>query len=124
MSDHGRYIPLSERAGIEVYAGFDVLEWSKAEAEQSDIELLGKEKGVERVERVRSGETRLGKLRADTLLLKFVKEGQTSIKEEITAKHKGVEYTLTLRTPEHRYEQDKREFERVIASWKLTRRSE
>lgn len=123
MSDHGRYIPLSEDAGIEIYAGYDVLEQSRDEDEQFEIEFLSKENGVERVERVSSGENQLGKLRAHTLLLKFVKEGKIGFKEEITAKHKGVEYTLTLRTWEDRHQQDRRKFKQVIASWKLTRRS-
>ena len=42
--------------------------------------------------------------------------------DNIIALHKGVEYELILRTLANRHQKDDKEFEKIIASWRLTPR--
>jgi hypothetical protein len=120
MPDHGRIIPLSEPAHIEAYTGYETLGWSPGEYEKNEIASLKTKPGVEKVKVLSSGNIRLDKLKARRFVVQFVENDRSLIKERIIAVHKGVEYTLILFTPVERYLKDRRRFEEIRMSWRLT----
>ncbi len=124
MSDHGRIIPLSADAHIEAYTGYEMFEWSARDYEKDEINTLKNKPGVERVRVLSSRSIRLGNLKARRYVLQFVEKNKAIVIDRVTAIHKGVEYQLILRTPAERYRKDKREYEKVLASWKLIPRIE
>ncbi len=120
MTDHGRSIPLSDEAGIEAFAGYERdPELSLADYEKDDVAFLRERKGVEQVSVLSSRPISLGSVEARRFVVRFVAQGKTMIEDQIIALHEGVEYDLTLSTLESRYQQDKREFEKVVLSWRL-----
>jgi hypothetical protein len=50
----------------------------------------------------------------------FVEKNKDVIVDHVIALHNGIEYELILRSTPDRYQRDLREFEKVIAGWKLT----
>ncbi|HEX8069127.1 MAG TPA: hypothetical protein VF546_04185 [Pyrinomonadaceae bacterium] len=122
--DHGRAIPLGEGAGIEVFAGFGrEPRFTLADYEREELAIIQERPGVETVEVLSTGEARLGKLAALRYVVRVGAQGKQLIEEHIIAVDKGVEYTLVLSSPAGRYEQDKREFEQVVKSWRLIKRT-
>jgi hypothetical protein len=120
MTDHGRSIPLSGDTFIDAYAGYiGDPELSLVDYEKMDIAFLTERKGVEQVKLISSRQIWLGRLKARRFVVRFVKENKTMIEDQIIALHKDVQYDLTLGTFESKYQADKREFEKVIMSWKL-----
>jgi hypothetical protein len=67
-----------------------------------------------------SKNVRLDKLRARKYIVQYVERNRSFIEERIIALHKGVQYQLTLGTPVERYRKDRRRFEEVRRSWRLT----
>jgi len=125
MGDHGRIIPLSDDAHIEAFVGYQMeSEWSLIDHEKSNISWLRNREGVEHVRVVNSGWFRLGKLKARRFRARFVQNKKGTVTDQIIALHGGVEYELILRTLAERYRSDEIQFEKVIASWRLTRRME
>jgi len=125
MTDHGRIIPLADDAQIEAYTGFQMEpEWSVEDHEKNEIDYLKKRKDVEQVEVLSSEGFRLGNLKAKRFAVRFVEKDKSMIAERVVALHEGIEYQLILHTKVDRYEKDRREFERVIASWRLIPRME
>ena len=123
MGDHGRFIPLSDEAHIEAFVGYQMeSEWSVIDHENSDISSLKKQEGVVQVRVVNSRSFRLGKLKARRFTVRFVEKKKDVVKDHIIALHEGVEYELILRTLAERYQRDEVEFEKVVASWRLTPR--
>ena len=123
MGDHGRFIPLSEDAHIEAFVGYEMEpEWSLRDYETEAISALKKQAGLEDVKVLGSRWFRLGTLKARRFTVQFVEKNNTVIRDHIIALHRGVEYELILRTLASQSNRDKSEFEKVIASWKLTPR--
>lgn len=123
MGDHGRFIPLSEDAHIEAFVGYEMdSEWSLRDYENEEISALKKQPGLEDIKVLGSRWFRLGNLKARRFTVQFVEKNNTVITDHIIALHRGVEYELILRTLPSQSNRDKRESERVIASWKLTPR--
>lgn len=125
MTDHGRVIPLADAAQIEAYTGHQMEpEWSVSDYERDEIADLKKREGVGQVKVLSSKGTRLGSLRARRFVVRYVEKGKNMISDRVVALHQGVEYDLILHTLVNRYEKDRREFEKVIASWRLIPRME
>jgi hypothetical protein len=122
MSDHGRVIPLSKDAHIEVYTGYAVLEGSARDYERYEITTLKKRQDVDAVKVLSARGVGLARLRARRYVVRFVEKNKSIITDRVVAIHQGVEYHLILRTSAERYRKDRREYERVIASWRLTPR--
>ena len=123
MGDHGRFIPLSKDAHIEAFVGYEMEpEWSLRDYENEEVSALKKQAGLEDVKVLESRWFRLGHLKARRFTVQFVEKNNTVVRDHIIAMHQGVEYELILRTLASRSNSDKREFEKVIASWKLTPR--
>ena len=121
MGDHGRFIPLSDEAHIEAFVGYEMeSEWSLIDHEKNGISSLKSQEGVEQVRVVDSKWFRLGHLKARRFMVRFVEKKKGVVRDHIIALHKGVEYELILRTVAERYQRDKVEFEKVVASWRLT----
>ena len=124
MTDHGRSIMLSDESGIEAFAGFEMdPELSLAGREKDNVTFLKERKGVEQVSVLSSRQIRLRRVEARRFVVRFVAQGKTMIEDRIIALREGVEYYLTLNTPESRYQEDKREFEKVVASWRFIPRA-
>jgi hypothetical protein len=125
MTDHGRIIPLADDAQIEAYTGYQMEpEWSVSDYEKDEIADLKKQEGVEQVKVLSSKGVRLGGLKARRFAVQYIEKGKNMISDRVVALHKGVEYELILHTLDKRYEEDRREFEKVIASWRLIPRIE
>jgi hypothetical protein len=122
--DHGRAIPLAADAGIEVYAGYGrEPNAALTDYESAAVLLIRERAGVEQAEVLSTAATRLGSLPARRFVVRIKTRQQTMIEDRVIAVHKDVEYNLTLSSPESRYQQNKREFERVITSWRLVARA-
>jgi hypothetical protein len=130
MSDHGRVIPLTpepyepDRA-VEAYTG-----WNDAEETPTSAALarrnieFNREQGPLRLERLRPF-TLDG--RAATRLVAHVrptKLKEPMVSDVIALVDDGVEYILTLWTPEAHYAEDHVVFEAMAASWKRIPRDE
>jgi hypothetical protein len=123
MNDHGRFIPLSSDAYIEAFVGYQMeSELSLREHERQAASFLTDDKQNEHVTVVRSRWFRLGSLRARRFEARYLKKDKPLITDHIVALHKGVEYELILVTSPDRYAADRRQFKRVIATWRLTPR--
>ncbi|MFL6228168.1 MAG: hypothetical protein ACJ741_05260 [Pyrinomonadaceae bacterium] len=124
MGDHGRFIPLSDDASIEAFVGYEMGdEWSVSDYENEEVSNLRQKQGVEQMKVLGSKWIRLGRLKGRRFLVQFVEKNKNVVIDHIIALHKGVEYELILRTSPDRNQRDAREFERVIASWRLTPRA-
>jgi hypothetical protein len=125
MGDHGRFIPLSDDASIDAFVGYQMEdEWSVTDYENHELSNLRQEQGVEKVKVLSSTWIRLGRLKGRRFAIQFNQKNKTVVVDHVISLHKGVEYELILRTTNDRYQRDLREFEKVIASWRLTPRVE
>ena len=123
MNDHGRFIPLSNDAHIEAFVGYQMEpDWSVRDHERQAISFLTDDKKTERVNVVRSRWFRLGSLRARRFEARYLENQRPMFTDHIVALHKGVEYELILVTSPDRYGADLRQFEKLIATWRLTPR--
>ena len=123
MNDHGRYIPLSDDAYIDVFVGYQMeFEWSVRDHERQEIFYLKTDKRNEQVDITESRWIRLGSLRARRFEARYLRDGKPTITDHIVALYKEVEYELIFTTSPARYDTDRRQFEKVISSWRLTRR--
>jgi hypothetical protein len=123
MGDHGRFIPLSDEAHIEVFVGYQMeSDWTVVDQEVEEISGLKKDQSKTQVKVISSRWLRLGTLNARRFVAQFVEGNKNIIKEHIIAFYQGVEYELILRTTAGRYRADRRQFLRVIATWKMTPR--
>jgi hypothetical protein len=123
MGDHGRFIPLSTEASIDAFVGYQMeVDWSVIEHEHQAISFLTEYEKAQHVTVVRSRWFRLGRLRARRFEARFLKNNKPMVTDHIIAVHDGVEYELILRTLPERYRKDKIQFEKVVASWRLTPR--
>jgi hypothetical protein len=125
MGDHGRYIPLSADAHIEAFVGYEMEDGlSVRDYENEEVSRLRQEKNVEQVKVLSSKWTRIGNLKGRRFAVQFVEKNKTVVMESVIALYKGVEYQLILGTLADRFQRDRREFEKVLASWRLTPRVE
>ena len=123
MGDHGRFIPLSDQAHIEAFVGYEMEpEWSAIEYENDEIASLRREQEIKQVNVLRSRWIRMGRLRARRFAVQYIEKNQDVMMEHIIALYQGVEYELIFRTLADRYQTDRKQFEKVIASWRLARR--
>lgn len=123
MGDHGRFIPLSDDAHIEAFVGYEMEpDWSLSDYENDEVSNLRQKQGVEQVKVLSSKWIRLGNLKGRRFIVQFIEKNRDVRIDHIIALHEGVEYELILRTAEARHLKDEREFEKVIASWRLTPR--
>lgn len=123
MTDHGRYIPLANDAVIEAFAGYQMEpDWSASDQEKSKIALLRDNNAYEQVEVISSNQFQRGRLQGRRLVVSYVSNGKRLMQDQIFAARQGVEYELMLNTTTERFQADEAQFEKVIASWKLTSR--
>ena len=123
MGDHGRFIPLSDDTHIEAFVGYQMEpDWSVRAHERQEISSLTDDKKTERVNVVRSRWFRLASLRARRFEARYFKNNKPMVTDHIVALHDGVEYELILITSADRYVADRRQFEKLIATWRLTPR--
>jgi hypothetical protein len=123
MGDHGRFIPLSDDAHIEAYVGWQMeSDWSVRDHERQEISFFTDNKKFERVNVLRSRWFRLGSLRARRFEARYFENNKPMLTDQVVALHGGVEYQLTLVTSPQRYAADRRQFQKVIATWRLTPR--
>ena len=123
MGDHGRLIPLSNDANIDAFVGYQMEpDWSVRDHERQEISSLTDDKKTERVNVVRSRWFRLASLRARRFEARYFKNNKAMVTDHIVALHDGVEYELILVTSPDRYVADRRQFEKLIATWRLTHR--
>jgi hypothetical protein len=123
MNDHGRIIRLSSEAYIEAFVGYQMEpDWSLREHERQAVSFLTDDKQNQNVTVVRSRWFRLGTLRTRRFKARYLRNNKVMITDHIVALYKGVEYELILVTSPDRYAADQRQFKRLIASWRLTRR--
>jgi hypothetical protein len=124
LGDHGRFIPLSDDTHIEAFVSYQMeSEESVIDHENNDISSLRHEQGIEQVRIVGSRWYRLGNLKARRFKVRFVEKTKNVVADHIIALHKGVEYELILYTSAERYQRDEIQFEKVVASWRLTPRT-
>jgi len=125
MGDHGRFIPLSDDASIEAFVGYQIEDaWSARDYENNEVSDLRQKQNVEQVKVLSSERIRLGNLKGRRFVVQFIEKNKEVVIDHIIALHKEVEYELILHTLANRYQRDRREFEKVIASWRLTPRAE
>lgn len=123
MGDHGRSIPLSDHSAIDAFVGWQMEdEWTPRDYENNEVAQLKGKPGVKEVRVVSSRSIRLGSVRARRFVVRFSENDEGVVAERIIALRKGVEYQLILHTVPQRYRKDRREFDKVVASWRLTRR--
>jgi hypothetical protein len=123
MNDHGRYIPLADDAHIEIFVGYQMeSEWSVRDHERQEIFTLRTDKNKQQIFITRSEWVWLGPLRGRRFEARYLRDGKPRITDHIVSLYKGVEYELILTTSPDRYDADRRQFEKVISSWRLTRR--
>lgn len=123
MGDHGRFIPLSIDASIEAFVGYQMEpDWSVVDHERQEISSLRQDKTNHELKVVRSRWFRLGHLHARRFEARFLKNNEPMVTDHIIALHEGVEYELILRTSPERFGKDETQFEKLIASWRLTPR--
>ncbi len=123
MGDHGRYIPLSETVAMEAFVSWQMeSEWTLRDYENDEVANLKHKEGVQQVRVLSSKYLRLGRVKARRFIVQFTENNKSVFVDHIIALYKGVEYELTLHTVADRYQKDRRIFEKLVASWKLTRR--
>jgi len=122
MGDHGRFIPLSETAGMEAFVGWQMeSEWTLRDYENNEVAYLKHKQGVEQVRVLSSKYLRLGRVRARRFIAQLSESNKSVVVDQIIALHEGVEYQLILHTTADKYQKDRPVFEKLVASWKLTR---
>ena len=125
MGDHGRFVPLSDDASIEAFVGYQMEDdWSVGDYENDEISDLRQKQSVEQVKVLSSRLIRLGGLKGRRFAVQFIEKNKEVVIDHVIALHKGVEYELILRTLPDRYQRDRRQFEKVIGSWRLTPRAD
>jgi hypothetical protein len=97
-------------------------DWSLHEHERQAVLFLTGDKQNEHVTVVRSRWARIGSLSARRFEARYLKKNKPVITDYIVALYKGVEYELILVTSPERYGADRRQFERIVATWRLTPR--
>jgi hypothetical protein len=123
MGDHGRSIPLSETAAMEAFVGWQMeSEWTLRDYQNNKVADLKQKQGVEQVRVLSSKYLRLRHVKASRFIVQFSENNKRVVTDSIVALYKGVEYQLTLYTVADRYQKDRRVFEKLVASWKFTRR--
>jgi len=123
MNDHGRFIPLADNAHIEAFVGWEMEEgWSAKDYENEELSNLRTREGITQLKVIRSNWTRLGRLRARRFVVQFTEKDRSTLIDHLIALSGGVEYELILHTSPERYQQDQRQLEKVISSWRSTRR--
>jgi hypothetical protein len=123
MGDHGRVIPLSDTAAMNVLVGWQMeSEWTLRDYENNEVAYLKNKQGVEQVRVLSSKYVRLGPVKARRFIVQLSENNQSVVVDQIIALYEGVEYQLILRTLVDKYQEDRRMFEKLSASWKLTRR--
>jgi hypothetical protein len=123
FNDHGRFIPLSDDAHIDLFVGYQMEpEWSVRDHERQEIFSLKVDQHNQEIDIARSEWVRLGSLRARRFEARYLRDGKPTVTDHIVALHEQVEYELILVTSPERYEADRREFEKIISTWRLTRR--
>jgi hypothetical protein len=123
MGDHGRFIPLSSDASIDAFVSYEIeSEWNAKDREKSDISYVRNQSDVRQLTIIESKRFRLGRLNGRRFVVEFVQNDKKVVEDHVIALHKGVEYELILHTLANRYRNDKAQFEKIIASWKLTPR--
>lgn len=121
MGDHGRIIPLSDESAMNAFVGWQMeSEWTLRDHENDEIRYLKHKQGVNQVRVLSSKPGRLGRVRARRFIVRFSENNKSVVIEHIIALHKGVEYELILQTVPKRYRKDRRQFDKLVASWKLT----
>ena len=125
MPDHGRFIPISDDVYIEAFVSYEIdPEWSVSDYENNNVSSLRQSQGIEQLKVLSSHWIRMGKLTGRRFALQFTEKNKNVVVERVIALYKGVEYQLILRTLAERYPRDRREFEKVVTSWRLTPRIE
>jgi hypothetical protein len=123
MGDHGRFIPLSDAAGMEAFVGWQMeSEWSLRDYENDEVSYLKQKKDVKEVRVLSSKYLRLGRVKARRFIVQFSENNTSVVVDQIIALYDGVEYQLILHTLADRYDKDKALFEKLVASWKWRRR--
>jgi hypothetical protein len=123
MQDHGRSIPLSNDAFMEAYVGYQNDPDGTVVAEEREvIFFLKHDEKRQPVRVVRSRWFRLGSLHARRFKAQYLEDNKPMVTDHIVALHDGIEYELILVTTQERYRADRRQFETIIASWRLTPR--
>jgi hypothetical protein len=123
MNDHGRFIPLSNDAHIEVFVGYQIeTDWSVRDHENHEVSSLSDDKQNRQINVIRSRWFRLGSVRARRFEAHYLNNNKPMVTDYIVGLYKGVEYELILVTPVERYRADRGQFEKLIASWRLTPR--
>ena len=123
MGDHGRFIPLSNDANIEAFVGYQMEpDWSVLDHERQELSSLSQDQTNHELKVVRARWFRLGHLHARRFEVRFLKNNEPMVTDHIIALHEGVEYELILRTSPERFGKDETQFEKLIASWRLTPR--
>ena len=123
LGDHGRVILLSDQSAIDAFVGWHMeSEWTLRDYENNEVTNLKHRRGVKEVRVVGSNSIRLGRVMARRFIVQFSENNKSVVAERIIALYKGVEYQLTLHTTPERYRKDRREFDKLVASWKLTPR--
>jgi hypothetical protein len=97
-------------------------DWSVREHEHQEISSLSDDKQNQQINVIRSRWFRLGSMRARRFEAHYLKDSKPMVTDHIVALHKGVEYELILVTSPERYRADRRQFEKLIATWRLTPR--
>ena len=123
LGDHGRVIPLSDQSAIDAFVGWQMEdEWTLRDYENNEVATLKHKEGVNQVRLLSSKSIRLGNVRARRFIMQFSENNKSVVAERIIALYKGVEYQLILSTVPQRYRKDRREFDKLVASWRLTPR--
>lgn len=124
MGDHGRFIPLSDHASMEAFVSYAMeSEWSLGDYEKEEVSSLKEEQGIGQVKVLSSKSIWLGNLRARRFVIQYLEKNENIIVDRIIALHKEVEYQLIFHTLVGSYQKEKQEFEKLIASWRLTPRT-
>ncbi|HSE24555.1 MAG TPA: hypothetical protein VLB68_23010 [Pyrinomonadaceae bacterium] len=123
MGDHGRFIPLSDTAGVEAFVGWQMeSEWALRDHQNQELAYLKDKQGVEQLRVLSSKYVWLRRVKARRFVVHFNENNKSVVVDQIIALYQGVEYQLILHTLADRYQKDRRVFEKLVASWKLTRR--
>jgi hypothetical protein len=130
MGDHGRFIPLGKRSGIDIYATYNAVPYETlSEAVDSHIDYAKERAKKGSVKVIRRFSTRLDTFRAERIILRFVdKESSLRMIEDsvdaLRSVIKGYDsipshhYIVSLSTPEADYESHRKVLEQVLKSWK------
>lgn len=97
-------------------------EWTLRDYENDEVANLKYKQGVKQMRVLSSKFIRLVTVTARRFIVQFSENSKSVVAERIIALYKGVEYQLILQTVPVRYRKDKRQFDKLVASWKLTKR--